>query len=100
VLGIVRRRVGKPETWPKAYFQLNASVAEQMKRLWPDAFEVSKQLEKDPKKVATHIRIGITDAWEALLKGSRKIVCSTTSLRLKRCADGGAMLFPIGYCSG
>jgi len=55
-------RLGFREEYSRGKFSysLNASVAEQMKRLWPDAFEVSKQLEKDPKKVATHIRIGIT----------------------------------------
>jgi hypothetical protein len=40
-------------------YSLNASVAEQMKRLWPNAFEISEQLEADVKQVATHIRIGI-----------------------------------------
>ncbi len=44
----------------KYAYTLSASVAQQMKRLWADAFEISNGLEADAKRVPTPIRLGIT----------------------------------------
>jgi len=43
----------------KYAYTLNSSVAERMKRLWPDAFETSEELEADAERVPTPIRLGI-----------------------------------------
>jgi hypothetical protein len=40
-------------------YTLNSSVAEQMKRLWADAFETSKELEADATRVPASIRLSI-----------------------------------------
>lgn len=54
-------RILPGEEFPKGTFsyELTESVAEHIKRLWTDAFDVSRQLEADAKGVPTHIRIGM-----------------------------------------
>ena len=39
-------------------YQLSASIGEHLRPLWGDAFELSRQIEADAKRVPTHLRIG------------------------------------------
>jgi Apea-like HEPN len=54
-------RLGSRELYPTGafYYELTPAVGERMSKLWPNAFELSEQLEADAKQVPPPIRIGV-----------------------------------------